>query len=181
MARGPLTVAPSLDRLLAERVEKRGEVIVSSGDVMRWSEAHRETAARHWPDRTTDWVAPPVMVTSFIRPLEWRPDRQGPPAARGSSLHEQLKAELGYPLGIATGYGLELHRPLTDGDRIDAVERIESVGDEEATRLGIGRRWVIENTCILSGTGELVAVERFSMLGYDPETDPAGSVRDPQG
>ena len=166
----------SLDRLLSERVEKRGEVVVSSGDVLRWSEAHRETAPRHWPDLTDDWVAPPVMVTSFIRPLEWRPDRQGPPGDRGSSLHEQLKAELGYPLGIAAGYGLELHRPLVDGDRIDAVERIESVGDEETTRLGLGRRWVIENTCTLAGTGDLVAVERFSMLGYDPDTDPAGSA-----
>ena len=113
------------------------------------------------------------MVTSFIRPLEWRPDRDGPPEHRGSSLHERLKAELGYPLGIAAGYELELHRPLRDGDRIDAVERIASVGDEETTRLGLGRRWVIENTCVLVGSGELVAVERFSMLGYDPAASPA--------
>src|SRR3954447_19985745 len=163
-----------LDRLMAERVEKQGEVAVSSGDVLRWSEAHRETAARHWPDRTADWVAPPAMVTSFIRPLEWRPDRDGPPEHRGPSLHERLKAQLGYPLGIAAGYELELHRPLRDGDRIDAVERIASVGDEETTRLGPGRRWVIENTCRLVGSGELVAVERFSMLGYDPAAEATG-------
>ena len=113
------------------------------------------------------------MSTAFLRPMEWRPDRQGPPTHRGSSLHEQLKAELGYPLGIAAGYELEMHRPLRDGDRLEAVERIASVGEPEQTRLGPGRRWVVENTCTLVGSGELVAVERFSMLGYDPAAAPS--------
>ncbi len=109
------------------------------------------------------------MVTSFLRPLEWRPERPVPPADHGSSLHEQLKAELGYPLGIAAGYELELHRPLRDGDRIEGVERIASVGEEERTRLGLGRRWVIENACTVGRRRwRPVAVERFSMLGYDP-------------
>ena len=54
--------SPSPERLLAERVERQGEVAVSSGDVLRWSEAHREASPRHWPDRTADWVAPPAMV-----------------------------------------------------------------------------------------------------------------------
>ncbi len=164
--------SPSLERLLAERVERQGEVAVSSGDVLRWSEAHRETSPRHWPDRTADWVAPPAMSTAFLRPMEWRPERQGPPTHRGSSLHEQLKDALGYPLGIAAGYELEMHRPLHDGDRLEAVERIASVGEPEQTRLGPGRRWVVENTCTLVGSGELVAVERFSMLGYDPAATP---------
>ena len=116
------------------------------------------------------------MVTSFLRPLEWRPERQGPPAHRGSSLHEQLKGELGYPLGIAAGYELELHALLRDGDRIEAVERIASVGEQEQTRLGPGRRWVIENACTRVGPGDLVAVERFSMLGYDPAAgDPSAA------
>ena len=171
-------MSPSLDDLLARRVAREGEVAVSAGDVMRWSEAHRETALRHWPDRTQAWIAPPAMVTSFIRPLEWRPDRVGPPTHRGSSLHELLKAELGYPLGIAAGYELELHGLLHDGDSVDGVERIASLGEEETTRLGLGRRWVIENTCTRRSTGELVAVERFSMLGYDPAaatTDLVGS------
>ncbi len=163
---------PAVEALLAERVEKHGEVPVSSGDVLRWSEAHRETSARHWPDRTADWVAPPLMVTSLVRPLEWRPDRPGPPAHRGSGLHEQLKAVLGYPLGIAVGYELELHGLLREGDRVDAVERIASVAEEEPTRLGPGRRWVVENRCTVAGTDELVAIERFTMLGYDPARAP---------
>jgi hypothetical protein len=182
-----------LDALLARRESRQGEVAVSSGDVLRWSEAHRETSTRHWPDGTPDWVAPPAMVTSFVRPLEWRPERQGPPAHRGSSLHEQLKGELGYPLGIAAGYELELHGLLRDGDRIEAVERIASVGEQEQTRLGPGRRWVIENACTRVGPGDLVAVERFSMLGYDPaagdpsaapaapHSHPRGTSRDPGG
>ena len=53
-----MAFSPSLDRLLAERVERQGEVAVSSGDVLRWSEAHREPSPRHWPDRTADWVTP---------------------------------------------------------------------------------------------------------------------------
>ncbi len=182
-------MAGRVAELLARRVAREGPVAVSSGDVLRWSEAHRETAPRHWPDRTDHWVAPPLMVTSFIRPLEWMPDRPGPPADRGSGLHEQLKAELGYPLGIAVGYEMELHGLLGAGDRLDAVERIASVGEEENTRLGRGRRWVIENVCTLRGSGDLVAVERFSMLGYDPASagpsspapHPDGPARHPGG
>jgi len=160
-------VGTSLDDLLTRRVVKQGEVPVNAGDVLRWSEAHRERAARHWPDRTADWVAPPASVTSYVRPLEWRPDREGPPGDRGSGLHELLKTELGYPLGIAAGYELELHALLRDGDRLAAVERIASVGEEEHGRLGPGRRWVIENRVEVVG-GPLAAVERFHMLGYNP-------------
>jgi acyl dehydratase len=169
----------SLERLLSERVERQGEVAVSSGDVLRWSEAHRETSPRHWPDRTEHWVAPPAMSTTFLRPMEWRPERPGPPTHRGSSLHERLKAELGFPLGIAAGYELEMHRLLRDGDRVEAVERIASVGEPEQTRLGAGRRWVVENRCTLVASGELVAVERFSMLGYDPAATPLPAAGDP--
>jgi len=160
-------VGTSLDDLLTRRVVKQGEVPVNAGDVLRWSEAHRERAARHWPDRTADWVAPPASVTSYVRPLEWRPDREGPPGDRGSGLHELLKTELGYPLGIAAGYELELHALLRDGDRLAAVEHIASVGEEEHGRLGPGRRWVIENRVEVVG-GPLAAVERFHMLGYQP-------------
>jgi hypothetical protein len=185
--------AVSLDRLLGERVERQGEVAVSSGDVLRWSEAHRVRAPRHWPGLTADWVAPPAMVTSFLRPMEWRPDREGRPGDRGSTLHEELKAALGLPLGIAAGYDLELHGLLRDGDRVAAVERIASVGEPETSRLGPGRRWVIENEIrrVGAAAGELVAIERFHMLGYDPEAlsdpeeaesaRPGGSVRDPRG
>lgn len=168
-------MAASLDDLLARRLEKAGEVAVSSGDVLRWSEAHRVRAPRHWPDRTPDWVAPPAMVTSFVRPLEWRPEREGPPAGRGSSLHEELKAHLGIPLGIAAGYELELHALLRDGDEVAAVERIAEIGEPETTRLGPGRRWVVENAISRVGDGSLVAVERFHMLGYDPSAPLAGA------
>jgi acyl dehydratase len=178
-------MATSLDDLLARRVDKVGEVAVSSGDVLRWSEAHRVRSPRHWPDRRDDWVAPPAMVTSFVRPLEWRPDREGPPGDRGSTLHEALKAHLGIPLGIAAGYELELHALLRDGDEVVAVERIASVGEPEVSRLGPGRRWVIENAISRVGDGALVAVERFHMLGYDPAAPvpsppaPPGADRDP--
>ena len=181
-------MATSLDDLLARRVDKVGEVAVSSGDVLRWSEAHRVRSPRHWPDRTPGWVAPPAMVTSFVRPLEWRPDRDGPPGDRGSTLHEELKALLGLPLGIASGYELELHALLGDGDELVAVERIAEVGEPEVSRLGPGRRWVIENAISRVGDGALVAVERFHMLGYDPAaprrpepSSSSGSVREPRG
>ena len=62
-----------------------------------------------------------------------------------------------------------MHRPLHDGDRLEAVERIASVGEPEQTRLGPGRRWVVENTAAPScGSGELVAVERFSCSATTP-------------
>jgi acyl dehydratase len=160
-------VGALVDDLLERRVTKTGEVPVNAGDVMRWCEAHRERAARFWPDRTPDWVAPPASVTTYVRPLEWRPDREGPPSDRGAALHELLKTELGYPLGIAVGYELELHALLRDGDRLVAEERIASVGEEEHGRLGPGRRWVIENRVEVRG-GALAAVERFHMLGYHP-------------
>jgi len=176
----------TIDDLFARRTTRPGPVPVNAGDVIRWSEAHRVRAPRHWPRSVERWVAPPAMVTTFARLLEWHPDQVGDAGVRGPTLHDEVKAACGLPLGIAAGYEMELHGLLHDGDRVEVVERLASLGEPEQSRLGRGRRWVIENEIRRVGTeaggGDLVAIERFHMLGYDPSatSEPsalAGSAR----
>lgn len=169
------------EELLARRTRRSGPVPVNAGDVLRWSEAHRVRAPRHWPAPGRAWVAPPAMVTTFIRVLDAHPDEAagaGGSGARGLTLHDEVKQACGLPSGIAGGYEMVLHALLHDGDRLELVERVASLGEPETTRLGPGRRWVIENEVTRVGDGELVAVERFHMLGYDPsDAGPPAPVR----
>lgn len=164
------------DALLDERIERDAFTPVSAEDVVRWTAFFDETRSRH-DTRRSGWVAPPEMVTTFLRP-------PAVPAPDGSvatnvALHERLKESLHLPVGIATGYELESRALVGEGDRLVSVERIAEVGPERDTRVGRGRDWIIEVTSsVASGprAGLVVCVERWRMTGYDPALVPASTA-----
>lgn len=154
--------------LLSERVERGSFTDVRSDDVDRWCRFFDEGRSRH-DVRRAGWIAPPEMVTTFLRPPV--PSAPGEPIATNVALHERLKAALGLPVGIATGYELRVHAVVGEGGRLVSVERIAEVGPERDSRFGRGRDWVIEVvSSVAEGprTGERVCVERWRMTGYDP-------------
>lgn len=157
-----------LEALLDERVRREAFTAVEADTVARWCAFFDESRSRHDTDRG-GWVAPPEMVTTFLRPPA--PPAPGEPLATNVALHERLKEALGLPVGIATGYELESHALVGAGDRLVSVERIAEVGPERDTRFGRGRDWVIEVVSSFTDgarAGELVCVERWRMTGYDP-------------
>lgn len=155
--------------LRAERIERVAPTTVEPDGVRAWLVVFgHEATTRHDPEGA-EWVVPPEMVTTFLRPAE--PPPAGAPVATNVMLHERLKSELELPVGIAVGYELECHATIGIGVRMRSVERIAEVGDERDTRLGRGRDWTIEVVSSIDGgrrDGEVVCVERWRMFGYDP-------------
>lgn len=148
-------------QLMTERIERDAPTAVDQASVDAWCEFFGEDRARH--RTTTDgWVVPPAMTAVFGRPVVAPID-----GSTQLGLHDRLKDQLGLPVGIAVGYELECHAPLHDGDRLSSVERIASVGDLRDTKFGPGRDWVVE-VASANAAGDLVGIERWSMLGYDP-------------
>jgi hypothetical protein len=150
-----------ITQLMTERIERDAPTTVDRASLDAWCEFFGEDRTRH--RTTTDgWVVPPAMTAVFGRPVVAPID-----GSTQLGLHDRLKEQLGLPIGIAVGYELECHALLHDGDRLSSVERIASVGDLRDTKFGPGRDWVVE-VVSANGAGDLVGIERWSMLGYDP-------------
>ncbi|MBU3701347.1 MAG: hypothetical protein FGM58_04785 [Acidimicrobiia bacterium] len=155
-----------LDRVLTSRVERAPSAPVDLDTVVRWCSVFG--ASR---DAEVDALVPALMYPTFVRP-------SSPPPAdareSGVVLHDELKQALDLPIAIAVGYELELLGQVAPADRLVAVERVASVGEPRASRLGEGRDWVIEVTTSTT-TGAPVGVERFHMFGYRTDAAPLTS------
>lgn len=88
-------------------------------------------------------IAPPALLPAWITDHEWRPAM---PAQRlhPLALHFMLKEALDLPFGIAGDVENVYGRPVRAGDRLRAEQILNEISDEYQTRLGPGRRWVIE-------------------------------------
>jgi len=156
----------TLDDLLAQRVERAASAPVDADTVARWCAVLGDGWAAD-----ADVVVPALMYPTFVRPSS--PPSADVPAT-GVVLHDDLKQALDLPIAIAVGYELELVGAVQPGDRLVAVERVASVGEPRASRLGEGRDWVIE-VATATTTGAPVGVERFRMFGYRTDVAPTTS------
>ena len=166
---------PEIDDLLTERIERDAFTSVDGDAIARWLEVFGDGARRHDPS-VEGVVAPPAMVTTFLRPPV--PPAADAPIATNVALHERLKSSFGLPVGIATGYELECHVLLEPEDRLHSVERVAEIGAERDTRFGRGRDWVIEVASSIVGgrrSGRMACIERWRMTGYDPARMPERS------
>lgn len=124
----------------------------------------------HWPECEEDpTVVPGVAITTFTRPPD--PPRPGEILATGLELHDLLKRRLGLTSAIAVGYRLEVTGRARVGDRLRSEERVERVGPERPTRLGIGRDWVVSVTTTTLD-GRPVAVEHWTMTAFRADSRP---------
>src|SRR5205807_10239072 len=108
-------------------------------------------------------IAPPSMLSVWMRPLNWRPDRSEP--RRPLELHFRLKEAFGLPEGVVAENEMSFGVPLRPGDRVRVTESVREIGEERTTKLGTGRKWIVDVT-YSNQRGEMAGVETYRMFGY---------------
>jgi uncharacterized protein len=108
-------------------------------------------------------VAPPSMLSAWFRPHHWAPGRDAPKVPL--QVHFDMKDAFGLPEAIMSDYVMTFHDPVRPGDRITSGQRLVSVSDVKAARVGTGRFWVIDVE-YRNQHGDLVGVETWTGFGY---------------
>lgn len=161
----PADVAALLDE---RRYETVGEFPVERGYVWTACAAVENANPLFWDEAvsaelTGGPVAPPTLLSAWMRPHAWAPQRGEP--ALPLQLHFDLKQRFALPEAVMTDNTLVLHAPVRPGDRLATCQRLRSVSPEKSTRLGTGRFWVIDVE-YRNASGELVGVESYTGFGY---------------
>ena len=151
-----------------------GEIVVEEGYIRPWLEATENANPLYWDQRVQREIiggpiAPPSMLSVWMRPLNWRPGRVK--ARRPLELHFLLKEAFDLPEGVVTENEMTLHTPLRPGDHVRVQESIREIGPLRETNLGVGRKWIVDVT-YTNQLGELVGVETYRMFGYKRRSEP---------
>jgi len=148
-----------------------GDIVCERGYILHWLEATENANPLFWDEQTAQeltggHVAPPSMLSVWMRPLQWkqgRADKQQP-----LSLHFALKGALGLPEGIVFSNEITFGVPVRPGDRVRTVQNIRSISDVQTKRLGTGRFWTIDVT-YYNQRDEVAGVESYDMFAYNRE------------
>ena len=145
-----------------------GDVTVERGYVLHWCEATENANPLYWDPDVADeltggWIAPPTMLSVWMRPLMFDPRRSE--AIRPLELHFRLKDAFDLPEGIVTGNEIEFGEPVRMGDVISTVQSVREISDVRTNRLGTGRSWTIDVT-YTNQHGAVVGVETYHMFSY---------------
>ena len=145
-----------------------GDVVVGRGAIEHWCEATENANPLFWSHQvaheiTRGAIAPPSMLSVWMRPLVWKPGRAT--ERKPLDLHFQLKEALDLPEGIVLGNEMEFYEPVRPGDRITTTQLIREISDLKTNRLGTGRQWTIDVE-YRNQRGELVGKETYVMFGY---------------
>jgi acyl dehydratase len=145
-----------------------GEIVVEEGYIRPWLEATENANRLYWDAKVAEEVtggpiAPPSMLSVWMRPLAWHPDRDKP--RMPLQLHFDLKEAFDLPEGVVAENEMTFHAPLRPGDRVRVSESVREIGEERTTKLGTGRKWIIDVT-YTNQRGELAGVETYRMFGY---------------
>lgn len=133
-----------------------------NGNPLFWN---AETAQR----LTQGPIAPPTMLSAWLRPHYWRPGAADECLALQT--HFDLKEKLGLPEAVIASNELVLGAPVRVGDRLTSWQVVRSVSDLKTTRLGHGRFWVVE-AVFENQSGEFVGSDSYTAFAY---VRPAGT------
>ena len=145
-----------------------GEIAVEEGYIRPWLEATENANPLYWDPAVAEEIvggpiAPPSMLSVWMRPLNWRPNRDQP--RMPLQLHFELKKAFDLPEGVVAENEMTFGAPLRPGDRVLVSESVREIGEERTTKLGTGRKWTIDVT-YTNQHGETVGVETYRMFGY---------------
>lgn len=145
-----------------------GDVVCERGMIINFLEATENANPIFWDERvakeiTGGWIAPPSMLSVWMRPLTFKPG--GATAIRPLELHFRLKDAFGLPEGIVTGNEIVFGEPLRPGDVISTKQTVVDIGPVRTNRLGTGRPWTIDVT-YTNQRGDVIAVESYRMFCY---------------
>ena len=145
-----------------------GDVVAERGHVLHWCESVEDANPIYWDEDTANeitggWVAPPTMLSVWMRPLMFNP-RAGA-AIRPLEVHFRLKDAFELPDGIVTANEIEFREPVRMGDVISTRQTVREISDVKTNRLGTGRAWTIDVT-YTNQRGQIVGIESYEMFSY---------------
>jgi acyl dehydratase len=145
-----------------------GDVECERGYILHWAESTENANPLYWDadvarEVTDGWIAPPSMLSVWMRPLMFKPDDAE--QIRPLEMHFRLKDAFELPEGIVTANEIVFHTPVRPGDVISTTQTVAEIGDVRTNRLGTGRPWTIDVT-YTNQRGEIIAVESYRMFCY---------------
>ncbi|MFN2641579.1 MAG: MaoC family dehydratase N-terminal domain-containing protein [Actinomycetota bacterium] len=151
-----------------EEIDPPGDIACERGYIRHWLEATENANPLYWDESvanklTSGAIAPPTMLSVWMRPLQFVPGRDKP--RMPLSLHFALKEALGLPEGIVKVNEIEFRTPVRPGDVITTTQRVREIGEMKTSRLGTGRDWTIDVTS-RNQRGDVLGIETNVMFGY---------------
>ncbi|MBW3661690.1 MAG: MaoC family dehydratase N-terminal domain-containing protein [Actinobacteria bacterium] len=148
-----------------------GNIVCERGYILHWAESVEDANPLWWDETvaeqlTSGWIAPPSMLSVWMRPLMFRPDvPDGDEPIRPLEVHFRLKDALDLPEGVVTYNEIEFHEPVRPGDLISTRQTVSQISAPRTNRLGTGRYWRIDVT-YTNQRGEVAGIETYNMFGY---------------
>lgn len=145
-----------------------GDIVCERGYILHWLEATENANPLYWDDAVADDltggpIAPPTMLSAWMRPLQFVPGRNE--KRMPLSLHFDLKKALDLPEGIVAFNEMMFGVPVRPGDRVRTTQRIREISALKTRKLGTGRSWTIDVT-YTNQRDEVVGVETYEMFAY---------------
>jgi acyl dehydratase len=136
-----------------------GDVAAERGYVLHWCESVEDANPLYWDEAvaqeiTGGWIAPPTMLSVWMRPLMFDPRRDD--AIRPLELHFRLKDAFELPDGIVTANEIEFREPVRMGDVVATRQTVREISDVKTNRLGT----------YTNQRGEVVGIESYEMFSY---------------
>ncbi|MBV6424027.1 MAG: hypothetical protein NAOJABEB_01837 [Steroidobacteraceae bacterium] len=160
---------PAVQALIGvPQYEERSEFPIEIGYVYNTCAATANGNALFWDEAvarelTGGRIAPPTMLSVWMRPHYWAP---GAPGERKALMaHFDLKELCGLPEAVVVSNEASFGEPVRMGDVLTATQIVRSVGPLKQTKLGTGRFWVIDVET-RNQRGEWVGTETYNFLGY---------------
>jgi acyl dehydratase len=108
-------------------------------------------------------IAPPTMLSVWLRPHYWAPGRTE--ERLPLEVHFRLKKVLDLPEAIIAGNELSFGEPVRPGDTLHARQTLKSISEPKTNKLGTGRFWVIDVEYI-NQRDEWVGTDSYNCFGY---------------
>jgi acyl dehydratase len=150
------------------RVEDEAEFEIEQGYIFTYCAATQNGNPLFWDKQvaqsiTCGPIAPPTMMPTWLRPHHWAPGRTR--TRLPLATHFRLKELLGLPEAIIAGSSSTFGEPVRPGDRLRSREVLRSMSEPRTTKLGTGRRWVVEVE-YFNQRDEWVGTESYDCFAY---------------
>ncbi|MFO1467733.1 MAG: MaoC family dehydratase N-terminal domain-containing protein [Steroidobacteraceae bacterium] len=160
---------PAVRKLIdVPQYEERSEFPIEVGYVYNTCAATGNGNPLYWNEAvaqeiTGGRIAPPTMLSVWMRPHYWAP---GAPGERKALMaHFDLKELCGLPEAVVVSNEASFGEPVRMGDVLTSRQIVRSVGALKQTKLGMGRFWAIDVET-RNQQGEWVGTETYTFLGY---------------
>jgi uncharacterized protein len=147
-----------------------GDIVAERGYVLHWCESVEDANPLFWNEDvaeglTDGWIAPPTMLSVWMRPLMFDPRLAPGESIRPLEVHFRLKDAFGLPEGIVGANEITFGVPVRMGDVVSTRQTVREISEPRTNRLGTGRSWTIDVT-YTNQRGEVVGIESYEMFSY---------------